>query len=738
MRHCATPGQLERFLHDQLDGPERQTVATHVEECAACQQVLEQIKSGPDAYGQSDRNQAEPQLEGSVREAKKDDSRVSPSTPSCPVIEGFRIIREIGRGGMGVVYLAQEENLNRLVALKFLPLSALVHPKHVQRFEREAKAAARLHHTNIVPVFGVGEYKDNHYYVMQFIEGSGLDVVLVELCRLRQAGPNPVQVAGQQSLSSVSRLEPNHDRVVSADLKMSSASIARSLASGRFADPGLMHLDPDEMENQQSETAILRPPKVATGSGAVDASSLLLPGSSKVSSYSELNQPYFRSVARIGLQVAEALEYANRQGVLHRDIKPSNLLLDNKGIVWVTDFGLAKTADAHDLTETGDILGTVRYMAPERFEGKCDVRSDVYGLGVTLYELVALRPAYEGKDRHELIERVMHEEAKPLKGWPRRYRAIWKRLSTRRSPTSRFGGTRRLRALAADLQRFLEGRPILARRVSTAERFGRWCRRNPWVASLSAASFAILVAGTLVSSILAFRAMRAEQASRLSESEARAVLEFFSKKVLVWRGPRIKKGAWASTSPFAPRWTRPSPRSNNLLPTSPLWKRKSATRWGRLICTWPRRRQRSASSSGRWRCSSNSWAATTSTRWERSATSPWANQDAGRPAEALPLFAETLKAYKAKLGSDHRLTLASLDYLAMAYLDAGRFAEAISLEKEGAGPAQGQVRPRSPRHADRDERPRLGVPGRRPARRRNRPTQGIAEAADSHVGSRSP
>jgi serine/threonine protein kinase len=114
-------------------------------------------------------------------------------------------------------------------------------------------------------------------------------------------------------------------------------------------------------------------------------------------------------VARIGVQVAEALEYANRQGTLHRDIKPSNLLLDNHGNVWVADFGLAKTAGAADLTHSGDILGTIRYMAPERFQGKCDARSDVYSLGLTLYELVALRPAYEGADRHLLMERVVHD-----------------------------------------------------------------------------------------------------------------------------------------------------------------------------------------------------------------------------------------------------------------------------------------------------------------------------------------
>ena len=120
-------------------------------------------------------------------------------------------------------------------------------------------------------------------------------------------------------------------------------------------------------------------------------------------------------MARIGLQVAQAIDYANRLGVLHRDIKPSNLLLDAMSNVWVADFGLAKMTEADDMTQTGQLVGTIRYMAPERFQGQCDARSDVYSLGLTLYELVALRPAYEASDRHELMERVRLSEPAPLK-----------------------------------------------------------------------------------------------------------------------------------------------------------------------------------------------------------------------------------------------------------------------------------------------------------------------------------
>src|SRR5262249_10804948 len=119
---------------------------------------------------------------------------------------------------------------------------------------------------------------------------------------------------------------------------------------------------------------------------------------------------YWQSVARIGIQVAEALAYASSQGILHRDIKPSNLLLDAQGTVWVTDFGLAKTADSEDLTHTGDVVGTLRYMPAERFQGKSDARGDVYSLGIALYELATLRPAFVDSDRVQLMRRVLHEE----------------------------------------------------------------------------------------------------------------------------------------------------------------------------------------------------------------------------------------------------------------------------------------------------------------------------------------
>jgi serine/threonine protein kinase len=239
-------------------------------------------------------------------------------------IVDYRLLREIGRGGMGVVYEAEQVSLGRHVALKVLSNDSLNNPTYLERFRREAKAAARLHNTNIVPVFGVGEEDGVHYYAMQFIHGEGLDKVLRDLRRLRSA--EGTATGGEATVDAIA-----------------SGSVAQSLLTGRFDCSAL------------EETTGASTPEVAPSSGTLSGA--------------ESEAEYCRGVARVGLQVAEALAYAHKQGILHRDIKPSNLLLDLQGTVWVTDFGLAKAEDADELTHTGDIVGTVRYMAPERFEG---------------------------------------------------------------------------------------------------------------------------------------------------------------------------------------------------------------------------------------------------------------------------------------------------------------------------------------------------------------------------------
>jgi WD40 repeat protein/serine/threonine protein kinase len=410
----------------------------------------------------------------------------------------FRILREVGRGGMGVVYEAEQESLGRRVAIKVLSESALADPKRVLRFEREARAAARLHHTNIVPVFGVGRDGGHHFYVMQFIPGMGLDAVLEELRRLRgSTGTTPAPMGRSPACGEVSAAE-----VAEAILTgRFSTSLSGSGGGAPGAEPG-------------AAVATDRPADHCLTNQT--PSSVCLPGVSSDSlAGTSADRLYYRSVARIGQQVADALEYANRQGVLHRDIKPANLLVDPKGNVWVTDFGLAKATDTLDVTDAGDLLGTVRYMAPERFEGKCDARSDVYALGLTLYELLALRPAFEEADRRALIRQVMNQEPRPLgrslPHLPRDLETIVVKAIARdaagRYPTAM--------ALADDLRRFLDDKPIHARRLGAAEQAWRWARRNPTVAgSLGAVAAALLAVAALA---LLYAHRQARDAARIRE-----------------------------------------------------------------------------------------------------------------------------------------------------------------------------------------------------------------------------
>jgi serine/threonine protein kinase/formylglycine-generating enzyme required for sulfatase activity len=437
--------------------------ADEIREMLPALALMEQAKSAADTSGQ-------------LRPAK-----ALSVAPPLRQLGDYEILREVGRGGMGVVYEAQQLSLGRHVAIKVLPSHALLDPRQLGRFQREARAAAKLHHTNIVPVFGVGEQDGLNYYVMQFIPGLGLDVVLNELRRLRQArGKSAATQADAPALPT----NDNRDR--------SAAHVARGLLSGVFGPP------------EPANTLTASPGEPAAGarvaapsSGrAADTSAIVhLPGQAEGSTLSESGQQYWQSVARVGVQVADALAHAASQGVLHRDIKPSNLLLDDTGNVWVTDFGLAKADDGDNLTHTGDVIGTLRYMAPERFNGQGDLRSDVYSLGLTLYEMLALRPAFDEADRNKLVKQVMHDEpARPRKLNPTVPRdletVVLKAIA--RDPAHRYQTPAEM---ADDLKRFTEDRPVRARRASEAEKLWRWCRRNPLPAGLVAGIVLVFLAG---------------------------------------------------------------------------------------------------------------------------------------------------------------------------------------------------------------------------------------------------
>ena len=361
-----------------------------------------------------------------AREAQQAGGRATLGGVRLERLGDFRIVREIGRGGMGIVYEAEQESLGRRVAIKVLPRTALLDGRQLQRFRREARIAANLHHTNIVEVFGAGEQEGFHYFVMQCIDGEGLDAMIR---RLRDG-------AGQRE---------------------------------------------------------------------------------------------WRRVAEIGRQAADALAYAHSQGTLHRDVKPANLLLDAQGTVWVTDFGLAKAAHSENVTQTGDVAGTLRYMAPEQFEGQADARSDLYSLGLTLYELLALQAAYGDAERSTLIRRITEGRPTPLHrlapGIPRDLETIVLKAIAR-DPEHRYASAD---ALAADLRCFLEDRPIRARRASSLERAWRWCRRNRGVAALAATTLAllVLVAGVAtVGYVHTRRALDGEERERAkAEANAQVAME---------------------------------------------------------------------------------------------------------------------------------------------------------------------------------------------------------------------
>jgi WD40 repeat protein len=193
---------------------------------------------------------------------------------------------------------------------------------------------------------------------------------------------------------------------------------------------------------------------------------------------------YYRVTARIGAQVAGALACAHKQGILHRDIKPSNLLIGLDGQVWVADFGLAKVVESGDASRSQDLAGTPRFMAPERFDGWSDRRSEVYALGVTLYEMVTLRPAFPARDRAQLIHQILHDDPpSPRRLDPRIPRDLETviRKAMVREPAERY---RSADELAEDLENFLAHRPLRARRSSIPDRAWKWCRRKPALAGL--------------------------------------------------------------------------------------------------------------------------------------------------------------------------------------------------------------------------------------------------------------
>ena len=401
----------------------------------------------------------------------------------------FRLIAEVGRGGMGVVYEAVQRSLNRRVALKVLPFAAAMDPTQLRRFQTEALAAAQLHHTHIVPVYSVGCERGIHYYAMQFIEGQTLAQAIAE--RRQSATPpppiSPSPVVGEGGPKG--RMGGEWDR----------------------PDPAA---PPSSERDTPAETPAVRSPSPTP--------------------YSRTRE-YFRTAAALGIQAAEALDHAHKFGIVHRDIKPANLLLDIQGNLWITDFGLARLSDDAGLTITGDLLGTLRYMSPEQAlakRGYLDHRTDIYSLGATLYELVTLRPAVDGQDRQEVLRKIAQDEPPP----PRRLNpAIPRELETillkamNKEPESRYDTAQEM---AHDLRRFLENRPIRAKRPSLMERAAKWSRRHRMMVA-TAFSFLLLAVVTLSTSIVLI-ARQQREAERQRDEARQAVDDMYTDVAEQW------------------------------------------------------------------------------------------------------------------------------------------------------------------------------------------------------------
>jgi serine/threonine protein kinase len=406
----------------------------------------------------------------------------APKVPALGQLGDYRLVREAGRGGMGIVYEAEQVSLERRVALKVLPLAGALDERQLQRFHNEALTASQLHHPHIVDVFGAGCERDVHFYAMRYIEGQTLAQLIA---RMRQVSGLEA-VEGSESTPSDACRRPTSQETTAPE------------AAGRQVG-----------QAERLPAALRQTCSVGWFATAVSARS----------------PNYCRAAAAIGAQVAEALDYAHEHGVVHRDIKPSNVIVDLQGQAWVTDFGLAHLQRQAHLTQTGELLGTLRYMSPEQALARRDVldhRTDIYALGATLYELLTLHPAVPGDDRQEILRQIASAEPAPPSllnpVLPPDLEAIVL-MAMAKAPGERYGTAGEL---ADDLRRFLNDQPVQAQRPTRLQQAAKWGRRH--CRALLGAGLATILLLTLAVVLLAFsnahlRLQSLEQQTRAAERE---------------------------------------------------------------------------------------------------------------------------------------------------------------------------------------------------------------------------
>ncbi len=403
-------------------------------------------------------------------------------------IGDFQIVREIGRGGMGVVYEAMQLSLNRRVALKVLPLASGLDEVRLQRFRNEANAAATLHHTNIVPVYAVGSDRGVHFYAMQLIDGISLAELLNAVKESNVKDPRHFETIVVEN--------PNAQRQDSTDSHSESPALVEGSGS-------------DLWSQSQRETAA----KYST----------------RLDTTAAKQTDYYRSVVRMMHQAALAIDHAHEYGVIHRDLKPANLLLDSAGKIWVADFGLAQVQTEHsNLTRTGDPLGTLRYMSPEQATGRrgeLDHRTDIYSLGVTLYELLTLQPAIAEGDFHEMLNRVAFVEPPAprsiVPNLPVELDTIVRKAAAK-IPSERYATAGEL---ANDLQAWLDDKPITAKPPRLLERMAKWRRRNSGVVAAASAVLLLATIGLATTTMVVWNQKQQTSNALESETEQRKLAE---------------------------------------------------------------------------------------------------------------------------------------------------------------------------------------------------------------------
>jgi serine/threonine protein kinase/tetratricopeptide (TPR) repeat protein len=446
---CPTLDDLDQFHRGLLDSDSASGIREHLSGCASCSQVYREhslalVRSGPATASFA------PELDQPRAPRPRKPRHV-------PTIEGYRILGVLGQGGMGVVYRALQAKLNRTVALKVLPaVLGAANPQLVARFRREATAAARLHHTNIIPIYDFGESKDAYYYAMELINGQPLNALVESMAKMNASLASPPKLAELLRTAS--------EATVVCLGESSPVTVEMAVpAGGTGVQPALAG---SPVSNPQT-----RGPR---------------------------HRSYFYEIAGWIADAADALHYAHTEGIIHRDIKPANLILSTDKRIMIADFGLAKSSEDASVTMTGSFIGTLRYVSPEQAQARrvpVDHRTDIYSLGATFYELLTFQPAYPGTDDKEILGAILSRDPRPprklVPAVPHELDTICMKMMEKQ-PATRYATAREA---AEDLRRFLTDLPIVARRPSLLARGRKFVRRHRAAVAVAISVVLVLLTG---------------------------------------------------------------------------------------------------------------------------------------------------------------------------------------------------------------------------------------------------